>query len=166
MSESAALERAAALAALSLGVDAPPPPAPGLELTGRTVPAGGDLERVLVKRASSLGYVVDGVYHRAGAVPGDVILIDQAQADRLDGLGVTLTREAFDAPDPEPSGVEDEGSDAHLDSLGAPDLIAYVIQHPEAAGRVRELELARPENKQRSTVLAATDPEKLADPGA
>lgn len=160
MSEQAQ-ERAAALAALTAGAEETPAPAPGVQLTGREVEVGGDVERVLVKRASTLGHVnAAGVYVRAEAAVGDVVRLTQAQADRLDGLGVTATRDMFDAP--APADAPEEGSDAHLEGLTAADLIAYVGQNPDAAPRVRELELGRPEKAQRATVLAATDPEKLA----
>lgn len=156
-------ERAAAIAALVLGTtpqDKGSDAAPQLERTGRDVYAGGDEARLLIARASTLGYVKAGVYHRAEAVPGDVVLLTKKQAARLDALGVTVSPEA-DLEDTLEEVEETGYTDEQLASMGAADLVTYVGQHPDQAPRVRELELAKRETKQRSSVLDATDPELL-----
>lgn len=159
----ASTERAAALAALVLGTtpqDEGGHAAAPRTRTGRDVYAGGDVRRLLIKRASTLGYVEGGIYMRAEAVPGDVVALSTKQAARLDGLGVTV--------DPDSNLGEVEATveatgytDAQLSAMGAADLVTYVGQHPDQADRVRSLELAKRETKRRSSVLDATDPEVL-----
>lgn len=156
---SAASERAAALAALAIGVtpDGEAAAAPALVRTGRTVEAGGEEARLLIRRASSLGYMTPNGRQTIKAVPGDVVLLTKHEANRLDKLGVTV------AADSDLGEVEDEVegtgyTDEQLATMGAADLIAFVGQHPDQRARVRELELAKKESKQRSTVLDATEP--------
>ena len=126
-------ERAAALAAIQdEGSDA----APQLERTGRDVYAGGDEARLLIARASTLGYVKAGVYHRAEAVPGDVVLLTKKQAARLDALGVTVSPEA-DLEDTLEEVEETGYTDEQLASMGAADLVTYVGRHRPRAPRGR-----------------------------
>lgn len=174
-------ERRQALAALSIGQAAPAGGGERLERTGREVKAGGKEARLLVKRFTGLGYQTPNGRHRVKAVPGDVVLLDEAEADRLDGLGVTLPADTDldalyaeaqvnaipDAPAGSTVTVLDGDSapksDEDLAAMGAAELVAHVGQHADDAERVRDLELARPKKGQRKTVLDATDPEKLEE---
>lgn len=153
-------ERAAALASLLTGQSGGEgaSTAPALERTGREVYAGGDEARLLIKRASTLGYVKGGVYVRAEAVPGDVVTLTKSQADRLDQLGVTVDP----ATDLDQPLGEDLLTDEQIKTGKAEDLIAYVTQHPDERDRVRSIEEGRG-NKARATVLDATEPTPVED---
>lgn len=161
--------RAAALAALVIGQpdDAAEAPAP-LTRTGREVECGGEVARLLVKPASTLGYrLSSGVFQRCGAVPGDVVLVSRAQADRLDGLGVTVD------PDTDLGEVEEQQAyglwtDDQIREANAEPLIAYVTQHPDERERVRALEEQRKgrTGKPRATVLKATEVDPEAEAAA
>lgn len=163
-------ERRAALAALAIGNTTPEPPTPTLARTGREVEAGGEVRRLLVKTASTLGWGDNrGNYHRAEAVPGDVIRVTQAQADRLDGLGVTVD------PDADLTDVAalDDGvwTDEQIRAAGAVELVAYVTQNPDERPRVRTIEEARPSKGAgkpgfRVSVMSATEPTPVADEAA
>lgn len=130
---------------------------PTVERTGNEdVYAGGDNRRLLVRRAH-LSYMDKGVRHYPEAGPGDVVLLDDRQAKRLDALGVTVDPDASDEE------VEDaaagEVTDEQLRAMSAAELVAHVGQHPDHRERVRALEEERDEDKRRKTVLEATDPE-------
>lgn len=145
------LDRAAALAALTGGeapADTPTLPA------GETIYAGGDTARQLVADVFLTWKSADGL-ERVKAGPGDTVLVLPEQAKRLDNLGVTVV-DADAGTTPADAGAVDT-----LDlfaEMSADDLVALVKAQPEVAARVREAELARPESRQRSTVLAATEP--------
>lgn len=68
---------------------------PKLALTGDEVYAGGDVVRVLI-RPAHLPYREEkgGELNYAEAKVGDTVLLDEAQAKRLDGLGATMTKAA------------------------------------------------------------------------
>lgn len=157
-------ERAAALAALTLGItveeeggDA----APRIERTGNTVDVGGDVPRLLILDAPTLGHVnAAGVYVRAEAVVGDVVLLTGKQAARLDAAGATVDADA-DLDEVEAEVAETGYTDEQLAGMGAADLVAFVGANPDQAPRVRELELAKRETKRRSSVLDATDPDVI-----
>lgn len=151
---------------------------PKLELTGDEVYAGGDVARILIRPAHLTyreGTPPELLY--AEAKVGDTVLLDKAQAKRLDELGATTTKaKASKAPAPvevpsvpehqlgedvtdgtpdtpaAPSSVTDE----ELGAMKAGELIAHVNQHNGDKARVYALELARPEP--RSTVLKASSP--------
>lgn len=149
-------EQAAALAALAIGQDEAAPVVEPVVLTGREVYAGGDVRRILVAPAH-LTWSEGG---RLRFVPrpevGDVILITSAQAARLDRLACTVEEDA----DLEEVALEQAAglaTDDQLDAMRAPELIAYVAQHPDERQRVHERELARPQKDQRKTVLAASE---------
>ena len=159
-------ERAAALTALAAtdsGV-AQAAPAP-ITRTGREVEAGGDVPRLLVRSASTLGYGrKDGTYVRAEAIPGDVVLLSAAQAARLDALGVTVDPDADLEEVDELLGDEDAVTDEQLGQMNAADLVAHIAQNPEDRQRVRDLEEAR--DKPRKTVLEATEAQPEAEASA
>lgn len=161
MSDTAS-ERAAALAALVAGVtvDEGGGTAPALERTGAEVYAGGDEARLLVMDAPSLGYVKGGLYIRAEAVRGDVVLLTQAQAARLDAAGATVSPDA-DVTEVAAQQAAGVPTDEELAAMGAAALVAYVGQHPAEAPRVREVELGKTAKNQRKSVIEATDPELL-----
>lgn len=155
------LSRAAALEALVTGTSAggtAPSAAPAVVRTGAEVEAGGTVARLLIDKAI-LSY-----RHGSGdssylvypkAKPGDVVLLSAANAARLDAAGITVDPdtdlEAL-AAELDNTGV----TDAQLEAMTAPELIAYVGQNPEERDRVRTLEEARA--KPRVTVLGATEP--------
>lgn len=157
-----AQERAAALAALTLGIDQGEggDAAPALERTGREVYAGGDEPRLLVKRASTLGYPTAAGYQRAEAIPGDVVLLTKAQARRLDELGATVAVDA-DLDEVTDQQAGDLFTDEQIAAGTAAELVAYVAQHPAERERVRTIEEQR--DNPRVTVLAATEPTPLED---
>lgn len=151
------LERAAALAALALGQPAQgegSAPAPQLERTGDEVYAGGDVPRLLIRPASTLGYPEAGVYVRAEAVPGDVILVTAKQAKRLDALGVTVDPATDDTALDDVIG-SDVLTDEQLAALSATEAVAHAAQHPEDRARLLAAELAKRPTKQRASVIAA-----------
>lgn len=168
---SSSTERAAALAALLIGAVAggEAGAAPQLERTGREVEAGGDIPRLLVRPAFTLGYrLADGSYQRAGAVPGDVVLLSRSEADRLDGLGVTVEADANlgDVAEEVAAGL---WTDEQIKAGKVTDLVAYVAQHPAERERVRAIEEARQGTNgkgPRSTVLTATEPTPVEDDAA
>jgi hypothetical protein len=158
--------RAAALAALVIGqpVDDTEAPAP-LTRTGREVECGGEIARLLVKPASTLGYRLPwGVYQRCGAVPGDVVLLPRSEADRLDALGVTVDPDT-DLGDVQEQQADGLWTDDQIREANAEPLIAYVTQHPDERERVRALEEARKgrTGKPRATVLKATEVDHEAE---
>lgn len=161
MSDTAS-ERAAALAALVAGVtvDEGGGTAPALERTGAEVYAGGDVARLLVMDAPSLGYVKGGLYIRAEAVRGDVVLLTQKEAARLDAAGATVSPDA-DVTEVAAQQAAGVPTDEEIAAMGAAALVAYVGQHPDEAPRVREVELGKTAKNQRKSVLEATDPELL-----
>lgn len=127
---------------------------------GTRVYAGGDVARLLLSPAH-LVYVEDKVKRHVFPAVGDVILVDQAQADRLDGLGVTCPLE--EAPEVIDKG-DGEVTDEDLAHSSAEDLIAYVTQNPEERARVRAIEVATRGEKARKTVIDATeDPDNPDD---
>ena len=139
--------RLAALAALGVGAPAGVEgPAP-VTLTGRTVYAGGDVERTLTATVA-LGYVDDAGlrwYPRDGQ-PGDVVTVTAEQAERLDSLGATLLDDSEDsAPD-------------QLDALDAAALVELAGTSEEARERVFAYESGRAPSAQRKTVLEASAP--------
>lgn len=156
-------ERLAALAALAIGQEpAPSSPAPALIVrTGREVYAGGDVRRLLVAPAS-LTYREAGRLLHADAAPGDVVLVEQSQADRLDDLGATADPDATEQELAEVKADAALPTDDVLRAMNAGELVAYVTQHPEERARVRELEEQRTGSGKgrgpRATVLAATTP--------
>lgn len=178
-------ERRAALASLTYGLDEAPAGGgtrlvrTGDEVDGAGPDATGTVKRLLIRNASSIGYMTPAGYQRAGAVPGDVVRLTKDQAKRLDGLGVTLPADTdldaiYDGADRVPDAPEGttvtvlDGEDApktdeDLAGMGAEELVAYVGQNADQAERVRALEEARPKNKQRKTILAATDPAALEE---
>lgn len=158
--------RAAALAALVIGQPSDDAEAPApLTRTGREVECGGEVARLLVKPASTLGYrLPSGVFQRCGAVPGDVVLVSRAQADRLDGLGVTVDPDA-DLGEVEEQQADGLWTDDQIREANAEPLIAYVVQHPDERERVRALEEQRKgrTGKPRATVLKATEVDPVAE---
>lgn len=157
-------DRAEALAALRVlgagGAISNAEPEVKVERTGDEVYAGGDTARLLI-RPVHLSYVRDGVRHYPQAQPGDTVLLTEAQAKRLDSLGATVDPDTSD--EDVDAALDGEVTDEQLATMGAAELVAYVGQHPEEAERVRTLELERPEDKQRKTVLKATDEEATAE---
>ena len=154
--------RAEALAKLqALGVKPDLNEAPHVEervtRSGAEVYAGGDEARILVREAHLTYREGTDLLHAFASV-GDTVLLTKAQAERLDGLGVTAS---VDAEDEELEAVAEGGivTDDQLRAMTAADLIAHVAQNPEEKGRVRALELERDEDKRRATVLKATAPE-------
>lgn len=163
--------RAAALAALAnLGVKADPTvatetAAPALTMTDNdAVYAGGDVERVLIGPAH-LTYREEkgGDLLHAFAEVGDTVLLTEAQAKRLDGLKVTVTKakaaklaKAPAEPAPAPDAATSK-TDAELEAMTAADLVAHVNQNAGDKVRVRALEGKRDEP--RKTVLKATAPD-------
>lgn len=155
-------ERRAAIAALTHGaeVSTAEPVAPVVR-TGNEVYCGGDEPRLLVKRASTLGWGDGkGGYQRCEAVPGDVVTLTKAQATRLDGLGVTVD------PDTDLEALaegEEDGvwTDEQIRAAKAADLVGYVASNPEERARVRTLEEARSGSRAsdgpRKSVLSATE---------
>ena len=141
--------RLAALAALgiggtSVGAEGPAP----VTLTGRTVYAGGDVERTLTATVA-LGYVDDAGlrwYPRDGQ-PGDVVTLTAEQAERLDSLGATLLDDS-----------EDSAPADQLDALDAAALIELAGTSEEARERVFAYESGRAPSAQRKTVLEASAP--------
>lgn len=163
-------ERRAALAALVVGADVTTeaPAEPVVVRTGREVYSGGDVARLLVKRASSLGYVEGGIYQRCEAVPGDVVLLTQKQADRLDSLGATVEPDA-DLGEVAEAAADGLWTEEQIRQAKAGELVAYVTQHPEERAKVRAVEEERPEEgkeKRRVSVLNATEPTPEADEAA
>lgn len=150
--------RAAALAALrDLGVKdtgANTVEEPKVERSGNEVPAGGDVARLLVKPAH-LTYRQDGELRYPEAGVGDVVLLTAAAAKRLDELGATVDPDATE--EEVEAATDGEVTDEQLRAMSAGDLVAHVGQHPEHKGRVRDLELERDADKQRVTVLKATE---------
>lgn len=158
-------DRASALAALVAAgartgeqtTPAPPPPA----RTEAVVYAGGNVERLLIGEAN-LTYRDDErrlVY--ANARPGDVILVNEGQAERLDRIGVTVDPDTDPAEVAELTATGGPATDAELEAMRAAELVAYVAQNPTERDRVRELEEAR--SRPRATVLAAVEPTPDAD---
>lgn len=148
-----AAEQSAALAALTIGQPEPTVAQP-VEPTGRDVYAGGDVRRLLIGPAH-LVWPEGGTLHYATDVEvGDTVLVSAQQAARLDRIGVTvdettdLTRTALEKA----AGL---ATDEQLAAMRAPELVAYVAQHPDERTRVRDLEEQRP--APRKTVLTATD---------
>lgn len=158
--------RAAALAALVIGQPSDDTEAPApLTRTGREVECGGEVARLLVKPASTLGYrLPSGVFQRCGAVPGDVVLVSRTQADRLDGLGVTVDPDA-DLGEVEEQQADGLWTDDQIREANAEPLIAYVTQHPDERDRVRAIEESRKgrTGKPRATVLKATEVDPVAE---
>jgi hypothetical protein len=163
--------RAAALAKLAeLGVKADPTATSPAEVTvtvsdKEPVYAGGDVERVLVSPAH-LTYREEkgGQLLHAFAEVGDTVLLTSAQAKRLDGLEVTVTKaqakklgEAPAAPAPAAAPDASTTTDEDLQAMSAAELVAHVNQHPGDRVRVRALEGQRDEP--RVTVLRATAPD-------
>lgn len=158
-----ATERAAALASLVAGItpgDEGGDAAPALVRTGREVEVGGDVPRLLVMEAPALGYVKGGVYVRVEAKVGDVVLLTQKEADRLDAAGATVSPDA-DLDVVEGQKAAGVPTDEEFATMGAAALVAYVAQHPDDAARVREVELGKTAKNQRKSVLEATDPALL-----
>lgn len=90
------------------------------------------------------------------ATRGETISVSPAEARRGEELGALGTEEQAilaDAAAQEPGVQPDEV----VRGMTAPELVAYVGQHPTEAEHLRELEEERPEGKQRSTVLDAID---------
>lgn len=149
-------KRAAALAAVlqqHAGV-APASEPVTVQPTDRIVYAGGDVMRLLVKNAPTLGYALPGgSYQVCGAVPGDYVKVTQQQADRLDKLGATLDPDNLPEVEAEPIDP-DVVTDDDLAGMKAADLIAYVGQNPDERARVKALEEAKGD-KARTTVLEA-----------
>lgn len=165
-----AAQRREALAALVARQETPPEPEAPVEPTGREVYAGGEEARILIKRASTLGYRhPSGHYQRVEAKPGDTVLLTKAQAERLDGLGVTVSPDA-DLEQVAQAEAGDLWTDDQLKVAKAGELVAYVAQHPEERPRVRTLEEARTGKRKgdgpRPTVLKATEPTPEADADA
>lgn len=153
-------DRAAALARLAeLGAAgaATPHEEPTVTRTGAEVYAGGDEARLLI-RSANLSYRKKSGRQYVEATVGDVVLLDAAQAKRLDALGVTVAPDTDDAK--VDAALSPDVTDEDLLAMHAAELVAHVGQHPDQADRIRDLELARPEENRRKTVLAATDPEK------
>jgi len=164
--------RAAALAKLAeLGVKADPTATSPAEVTvtvsdKEPVYAGGDVERVLVGNAH-LTYREEkgGQLLHAFAEVGDTVLLTSAQAKRLDGLKVTVTKaqakKLADAPAEATPAATPEGTTAKTDdelkAMNAGELVAHVNQNPEDKVRVRALEGQR--EQPRTTVLKATSPD-------
>jgi hypothetical protein len=172
------LARAAALHALLAGnTPGQEAPAPVVQRTGVTVEAGGDVERVLIAVAN-LTYRSGEYLYRAAAEVGDLVLVTQDQADRLDKLGATVDPAKLDELDADVQRIDatlDSAlatapapgvtlkTDEELKALKAAELVAYVGQHPDERARVRTLEEARgPVSSNgrgaRNSVLNATKP--------
>lgn len=157
-------DRAAALARLAelgaAGAMTGAAEEPAITRTENEVYAGGDVARLLVRNVH-LSYTDKGARHYPEAKPGDVVLLDAKAAKRLDALGATVSPDADeeDLEELAEGGVTDE----QLAAMSAADLIAHVVQNPDDRDRVRTLELARDEDKRRTTVLKATDPETTAE---
>ncbi len=164
--ENADLARAAALAALLTGTPAGEAAAePPVLPTGREVYAGGTVRRFL-KHHASIQYPTDDkppVLQRAVAVPGDIVLLPEGEAARLDSLGATIDEADLDTPTPVEADIRDDGtwSDAKLAGANVSDIAAYVGQHPDERPRVRTVEEAK--TKPRAGVLSATEPTPEAD---
>lgn len=164
-------ERRAALQALALGSEPDAVvEAAQLARTGREVYCGGDVPRLLVKTASTLGWGDGrGNYQRCEAIPGDVVLLTKAQADRLDGLGVTVDP-ATDLDDLEQLDEDGLWTDEQVKVAKAGELVAYVTQNPGERARVRVIEEARKGTRKsdgpRVSVLSATEPTPEADAAA
>ena len=167
--------RAEALARLAeLGVKADPTATASAEVKvavsdSEPVYAGGDVERVLVGPAH-LTYREEkgGALLHAFAEVGDTVLLTDAQAKRLDGLKVTVTkaqaRKLASAPAPAAQAAAPATStktDEELEAMSAAELVAHVNQHQGDKVRVRGLEGKRDEP--RKTVLKATAPEGSED---
>ena len=146
--------RLAALAALTGGEVGAEAPAPSFTATGTVHQAGGDVERTLLVGAG-LTWVSDVGLERVDAVAGDTVLVTEQQATRLDSLSATVEATTA-AKVPPADGLED---------MKADDLIAVLGSQPALAGRIRDLEEARPESQQRKTVLAALDEADQANAG-
>lgn len=175
------LNRAAALQAFLAGNNAgQEAPAPRIVRTGVVVPAGGDVERVLVA-VTNLTYRSGEFLYRAAAEVGDTVLLLPEQAKRLDLLGATIDPHLIDevtaATATTPVGEVPSAAapadgtawtDEQVKAAKAADLIAYVGQHPDERARVRILEEARGPSTasgkgQRTTVMNATEPTPLED---
>lgn len=147
-------EQTAALAALAIGDADVAPTVEPVQLTGRELYAGGDVRRILVAPAH-LSWSENGALRYAPRPEvGDVVLVTRAQADRLDRLGATV-EETADLEEVALEQVAGLASDAALEAMRAPELVAYVTQHPDERPRVRQLEQSRP--SPRKTVLTATE---------
>lgn len=154
------IDRAAALARLAelgaAGATTVAAPERTITRTDAEVYAGGEEARLLI-RPVHLSYMDKGIRHYPAAKPGDVVLLSEAAAKRLDALGATKPADA-DEKDVA-AALEGEVTDEQIKTAGAADLVAYVTQNPDQRARVRALELERDEKKQRKTVLEATNPE-------
>lgn len=155
-------ERLAALAALAIGQEPTVPSAPRpIVRTGREVYAGGDVRRLLILPAALTYRDGARVFHYDAGV-GDVVLLDQAQADRLDRLDATAPADATEEEVAEVQADAALPSDEVLAGMGAGELVAYVTQHPDERARVRALEEQRTGKGKgrgpRATVLEATTP--------
>jgi hypothetical protein len=163
--------RAAALAQLAaFGVKVDPTATAEAEVTvtvsdKEPVYAGGDVERILVGNAH-LTYREEkgGELLHAFAEVGDTVLLTSAQAKRLDGLKVTVTKaqaekldEAPTSSASAPTADASTKTDEELKAMNAGELVAHVNQHPADRVRVRALEGQRDEP--RKTVLRATAPD-------
>lgn len=156
-------ERRAALAALAVGADvvALPEGDKPVERTGREVYCGGDEPRLLVRKASSLGWGDGkGGYQRCEAVPGDVVTLTKAQAARLDSLGVTVDPDA-DLEEVQADQADGLWTDDQVKAAKAGELVAYVTQNPDERARVRAVEEKRDGPRKgdgpRPTVIKATE---------
>lgn len=156
--------RAEALAALAVAETVPT--GPTVVLTGDTVEAGGDVERVLLMNAN-LAYVLPGgLFFYPVVTIGDRVLVSAAQAARLDRLGATIPEADLHPtadPDDDPAALNvtlEVLDDDALEALDAPGRVDY-IGRARAAGnvdevdRVRALEADRPESQRRKSVLDA-----------
>lgn len=100
---------------------------------------------------SDFRYTLDyeRTYHDLGLIrPGTELELEEAPDQHWVELG----------PDgnPVPRADSAEATDDDLADMNAGELVDWVGEHPDHAGRVHALEVARP--KPRKTVLAATEP--------
>lgn len=165
-----AAQRREALAALVARQDTPPEAEAPVVRSDREVYAGGDEPRLLIRKASTLGYRHPaGHYQRVNAEPGDVVLLTKSQAERLDRLGVTVDADS-DPAEVEVESAGDLWTDDQIKVGKAGELVAYVAQHPDERPRVRLIEEARTGRRKgdgpRPSVLKATEPTPEADADA
>lgn len=149
-------ERAAALAALTLGIPTEPVEEVRIGRTGNTLEAGGETERLLIMDAPTLSYEKGGIMHRVRAVPGDVVRLTVGEAARLDAAGATVAPDA-DLGEVEAQLEAGEVTDDQIKAMSRDEVLAFLGQNPDQGERVQTLELERRTKDQRKTVLEATE---------
>lgn len=125
--------------------------------TGNEIEAGGEEARLLIRPAHLSFATKDGRQY-VDANVGDVVLLSKDEAKRLDAIGATVDPDTSDEEVAASTSTPGEETDEELGKMSAADLIAWLGQHGEHRERVQALELAKPEAKQRSTVLEASAP--------